>query len=226
MSMYTSSVALCYDVVTETRFVILFPIDTDICVKRNVQKKINKSHQNHIKITNLLFHFRLKTLYFKLFHFNIWLCYDIRTFCFIWSFIENGSQIIETSSYQLSVENLCRLNGYSVEEARETIKDSFRVADEARQESKQENVLIAGSIGPYGATLCDGSEFNGSYAESMSEEVSTKVACTFFVSTVIFEHDVFKLSNNLNTIQVKIILIVLGAVIFTFFRILGCLLTP
>ena len=44
MSMYTSSVALCYDVVTETRFVILFPIDTDICVKRNVQKKINKLH--------------------------------------------------------------------------------------------------------------------------------------------------------------------------------------
>lgn len=45
------------------------------------------------------------------------------------------------------------------------------MAQEARQESKQENVLIAGSIGPYGAAQCDGSEFNGLYANSMTEEV-------------------------------------------------------
>ncbi len=87
------------------------------------------------------------------------------------SFIENGAQIIETASYQLSVENLGRWRGFNEEQAREIMKDSVRVAHEARQESKKENVQIAGSVGPYGCILGIGAEFDGSYADSMSEEV-------------------------------------------------------
>lgn len=67
--------------------------------------------------------------------------------------------------------SLCQENGFSTEKAREIIKESVKVAQEARSESKQEGVLIAGSIGPYGAAQCDGSEFSGLYANSMTEEV-------------------------------------------------------
>lgn len=33
--------------------------------------------------------------------------------------------------------------------------------------------LIAGSIGPYGASLCDLSEYSGSYAKNLTIEVLT-----------------------------------------------------
>ena len=86
--------------------------------------------------------------------------------------------------------------GCCVEEARSIIRRSVQVAIEARKEAnlgkhklevsliilsllefhqriKQlqiDNALIAGSIGPYGACQCDGSEFTGAYTNSLTLE--------------------------------------------------------
>ncbi len=52
------------------------------------------------------------------------------------SFIESGSRIIETCSYQLSLDNLTDILGISKEEARTVIKKSVEIAILARLESK------------------------------------------------------------------------------------------
>ncbi len=75
------------------------------------------------------------------------------------------------ASYQLSIENLIQENSFTADEARNLIKKSVEIARSAINESGNLNILIAGSVGPYGATKCDGSEFNGSYAENISLEV-------------------------------------------------------
>jgi homocysteine S-methyltransferase len=86
------------------------------------------------------------------------------------NFIQSGSVIIETSSYQLHPDNLIAENGITVDEAKEIIRKSVRVAEQARIDAKKPEVLIAGSIGPYGATKCDGSEYHGRYANEMTLE--------------------------------------------------------
>ena len=55
----------------------------------------------------------------------------------IYSFIENGAQIIETSSYQLSISDLIRENNYSLEQAKDIIRKSVLIADMARKESQR-----------------------------------------------------------------------------------------
>jgi S-methylmethionine-dependent homocysteine/selenocysteine methylase len=66
---------------------------------------------------------------------------------------------------------------FSLDDARLFIKKSVQVAQEARKNSGKTNVLIAGSVGPYGASLCDGSEFTGHYASDLPEEVYLKAIC-------------------------------------------------
>ncbi len=52
----------------------------------------------------------------------------------LFSFIKNGSKIIETCSYQLSVENLIELKQLSSDQAKELIKKSVETAKQARLE--------------------------------------------------------------------------------------------
>ena len=81
-----------------------------------------------------------------------------------------GADIAITASYQATVEGFAK-RGLSGEQARNLIKKSVQLAREARDEfwAKEENQigreypLIAGSVGPYGAYLADGSEYRGDY---------------------------------------------------------------
>ena len=81
-----------------------------------------------------------------------------------------GADIAITASYQATVEGFAK-RGLSREQAANLIKKSVQLAQEARDEfwAKEENQigreypLIAGSVGPYGAYLADGSEYRGDY---------------------------------------------------------------
>lgn len=81
-----------------------------------------------------------------------------------------GADFAITASYQATVEGFAT-RGLNREQAIDLIKKSVRLAKEARDEfwSKEENranrvrPLAAGSIGPYGAYLADGSEYRGDY---------------------------------------------------------------
>jgi len=88
------------------------------------------------------------------------------------SFIQSGARIIETASYQLSIDVIMNELGCSLNDARLFIQKSVKIAQKARENSRKEDVLIAGSVGPYGASLCDGSEFTGHYASSLKEAVN------------------------------------------------------
>jgi homocysteine S-methyltransferase len=91
-----------------------------------------------------------------------------------------GADVGITASYQTSIPGLEKHFGLKEDEAEEWVARSVRLCREAALEVEREKMargglatparrlLIAGSVGPYGAFLADGSEYSGSY--SCSEE--------------------------------------------------------
>lgn len=89
------------------------------------------------------------------------------------SYFEAGADCGISCSYQASIDGFVD-KGYSVEEAENAIKLSMTLLIEARNEwwNHQSNrcfPLVAGSIGPYGAYLADGSEYTGNYTVSVEQ---------------------------------------------------------
>lgn len=81
-------------------------------------------------------------------------------------FINAGSQIIITSSYQLSYLG-CAKRGWSQAETDEALRASTQLAKDAVNNSGKD-VKVTASVGPYGAALADGSEYKGNYGVSKS----------------------------------------------------------
>lgn len=78
-------------------------------------------------------------------------------------YFEAGANIAITSTYQASILGFKDL-GYSEQEAEGFIKQSVELAKQARLEAcSNRDMWIAGSVGPYGAYLADGSEYRGDY---------------------------------------------------------------
>jgi len=90
-----------------------------------------------------------------------------------------GADIAITASYQATVDGFAK-RGLTREQSLDLIKKSVQLAQEARDEfwAKEENragrnrPLIAGSVGPYGAFLADGSEYRGDYNLSEDELIA------------------------------------------------------
>ena len=82
-------------------------------------------------------------------------------------FIHAGAQIIITSSYQLSYSG-CGARGWSEDETNQALIASTALAKKAVTESGKD-VKVAASVGPYGASLADGSEYKGNYGVSKQE---------------------------------------------------------
>ena len=80
------------------------------------------------------------------------------------SFVDAGAEALITASYQASVDGLVRA-GCDVATARGAIVGSTALARAAASPA----VVVAASLGPYGAVLGDGSEYRGSYAIGDSE---------------------------------------------------------
>lgn len=114
-------------------------------------------------------------------------------------FLNAGADIILTNTYQASVEGYTKYLNLSEDESIELIKNTVKLAHEAREMFLSENnnnvegdifvkILcicnnfnekqklflevpkIFASIGPYGAHCHDGSEYTGSYADTVSPE--------------------------------------------------------
>ncbi|XP_072943025.1 translin-associated factor X-interacting protein 1-like isoform X2 [Epargyreus clarus] len=94
-------------------------------------------------------------------------------------FLRAGSDIICTNTYQASVGGFVKHLGVSTEEAYELIHRAVELAKRAREKYEKEcldasmpvrKTFVAGCIGPYGAHLHDGSEYDGSYADRTAEE--------------------------------------------------------
>ena len=75
------------------------------------------------------------------------------------AFAEAGAQVATTASYQATVEGFGAA-GVEADEARRLIASSVALAREGQGEG-----WVAGSVGPYGAMLADGSEYSGAYVD-------------------------------------------------------------
>ena len=76
-------------------------------------------------------------------------------------FINAGAEIIITSAYQLSYPG-CGERGWSEQETDQALITSTQLANDAVDQSGKA-VKVAASVGPYGASLADGSEYKGNY---------------------------------------------------------------
>ena len=81
------------------------------------------------------------------------------------AFVDAGAQIIISSSYQISMDG-CALRGWSESEVRDALLLSTELA---RSATKGTDVKVAASVGPYGASLADGSEYRGNYGRTKAQ---------------------------------------------------------
>ncbi|KRF37260.1 homocysteine S-methyltransferase [Nocardioides sp. Soil805] len=88
------------------------------------------------------------------------------------AFFDAGAQVAIAASYQASVPGLVAA-GFDEDEAARLIASSVALARQARDEatagSPGRELLVAASVGPYGAVLADGSEYRGRYGISDRE---------------------------------------------------------
>lgn len=90
------------------------------------------------------------------------------------AYLDAGAECIATVSYQASRQGFATL-GLSAGEADALMMLSVELAERARREFIADNpgddraILIAASIGPYGAALHDGSEYTGHYDADAGE---------------------------------------------------------
>jgi len=81
------------------------------------------------------------------------------------AFVEAGAEVVITASYQVSRQGFVAA-GRTAQEADTALRDSVIAAREATAGT---SVLVAASVGPYGAVLHDGSEYRGRYGLSHRE---------------------------------------------------------
>ncbi len=84
-----------------------------------------------------------------------------------------GAQCAISASYQASEAGFAT-RGIDAAQARELIIESVALARQARADYLKEKpqdgpLLVAGSVGPYGAFLADGSEYRGDYQRSAAQ---------------------------------------------------------
>ncbi|XP_067890200.1 homocysteine S-methyltransferase YbgG isoform X2 [Heterodontus francisci] len=89
----------------------------------------------------------------------------------------SGADVIATATYQATVAGFVKYLSLRSDEAALLLQSGVQLAKEAVDEFLSESrslergkPLIAGSIGPYGAFLHDGSEYSGNYVEWMTKE--------------------------------------------------------
>ncbi|GLU03558.1 hypothetical protein SLE2022_207500 [Rubroshorea leprosula] len=103
-------------------------------------------------------------------------------------YLEAGADIVITASYQATIQGF-EAKGFSREESEAMLRKSVEIACEARdiytencsksscegaedgKILKNRPILVAASVGSYGAYLADGSEYSGNYGEAITVEV-------------------------------------------------------
>ncbi|KAJ8980883.1 hypothetical protein NQ317_011266 [Molorchus minor] len=88
-------------------------------------------------------------------------------------FLRAGADLIMTNTYQASVDLFMKHLNMTEQQSYDLIKQAVDLARTAVKRYEEEfpgtrRPLIAGSVGPYGASLHDGSEYTGSYAKTTS----------------------------------------------------------
>ena|ERR1700735_3005267 len=78
------------------------------------------------------------------------------------AYIEAGADCIETAGYQVSRIGYAEY-GLAPERADAALLKAVELARTAAAEFSQHKILVAASLGPYGAALHNGAEYHGNY---------------------------------------------------------------
>jgi homocysteine S-methyltransferase len=89
------------------------------------------------------------------------------------AFFAAGAVVATTASYQASFDGFAA-RGLSRAESEGLLRRSVRLAQAARDEVAADGTRrwVAASVGPYGATLADGSEYRGRYGLTVAELIA------------------------------------------------------
>ena len=93
-----------------------------------------------------------------------------------YDYFKAGADCAITASYQATPMGFAK-KGIELEESIKLIKTSVKLAQQAKMQylndiKQDKALLIAGSVGPYGAYLANGSEYTGDYQLSESEFIA------------------------------------------------------
>ena len=78
------------------------------------------------------------------------------------AYIEAGVDLLLTASYQVSRKGYAEY-GLSPSQADHALLRAVELAKQAVHESKRQHIVVAASLGPYGAALHNGAEYHGNY---------------------------------------------------------------
>jgi homocysteine S-methyltransferase len=87
------------------------------------------------------------------------------------SYLDAGADCILTASYQVSAKAYAEM-GLTREDAAASLRESVRLAEKSRARHPGRRILIAASLGPYGAALHNGAEYDGNYDISFDQLVN------------------------------------------------------
>lgn len=87
------------------------------------------------------------------------------------AYMEAGAQCIETASYQVSRMGYAEC-GLAPERSDAALLRAVQLARTAAAEFPNRRILIAASLGPYGAALHNGAEYHGNYGVAFSDLVA------------------------------------------------------
>ena len=84
------------------------------------------------------------------------------------AYLRAGADVLITASYQVSFEGFAA-RGFDAAATERALRASVALAREAAASVPERDVIVAASVGPYGATLADGSEYRGDYTLTHAE---------------------------------------------------------
>lgn len=117
-------------------------------------------------------------------------------------FVEAGADIVITATYQISNSG-CAAEGWSDDD----VADAIRAAMTAARLAAVEGTLVAASIGPYGASLADGSEYRGNYG--VSDDVVREFHRSRLEAILATEPDLLAIETIPDVAEARVILDVL-----------------
>jgi homocysteine S-methyltransferase len=82
------------------------------------------------------------------------------------AFLRAGARVITTASYQATPEGFGRA-GFDLADGIALLRRSVELARRAVLQSSSGSAWVAGSVGPFGAMLADGSEYTGDYGSDV-----------------------------------------------------------
>ncbi|HEY6566886.1 MAG TPA: homocysteine S-methyltransferase [Actinomycetota bacterium] len=119
-------------------------------------------------------------------------------------YFEAGAQVAITATYQASVEGFAERG---IDRAR--ADDLMRLAVQLARDAADQGRKVAASIGPFGATLANGSEYTGNYGDTSVADLTEfhRVRAQVLATT---EADLFAVETIPSLVETEALAVVLG----------------